>query len=98
VNASTGDVFAFADLRAQMNVTLPLIGRERATELAIAAFGVPGETVTSADLSIDFSTGVQASAWDVGLGVPTATQADVFEHGALIRVDAVTGEATVVKS
>jgi hypothetical protein len=94
VNASTGDVFAYADLRAQINVTLPLVGRTRATELAIAALGVPGETVTSAEQAIDLAT----SSWDIGLGVPTATQADVFEHGAFIRVDAVTGLATIVKS
>ena len=97
VNAATGDVFAYADLSVQMNVTPPLIGRTRATELAIAAFGVPGETVTSAELAIDFGTGSHSS-WQVGLGVPTATQADVFEQGALISIDAVTGEATIVKS
>jgi hypothetical protein len=98
VNAATGDVFAYADLRTQMNVAPPLIGRARATELAIAAFGVPGETVTSAELGIDFATGSQVSSWQVGLGVPTATQADVFERGALISIDAVTGQATIVKS
>ena len=98
VNAATGDVFAYADLSVQMNVTPPLIGRARATELAIAAFGVPGETVTSAELTIDFASGSQVSSWQVGLGVPTATQADVFEQGALINIDAVTGEATIVKS
>jgi hypothetical protein len=98
VNASTGDVFAYVDLGPQMNATPPLIGRARAIELAIAAFGVPGETVTSAELAIDLVTGSQVSSWDVGLGVPTASQADVFERGALIRIDAVTGEATVVKS
>ena len=98
VNASTGDVFAYVDLGPQMNATPPLIGRARATELAIAAFGVPGETVTSAELAIDFETGSQVSSWQVGLGVPTATQADVFEHGALLSIDAVTGEATIVKS
>lgn len=98
VNAATGDVFAYADLRTQMNVAPPLIGRARATELAIAAFGVPGETVTSAELGIDFATGSQVSSWQVGLGVPTATQADVFEQGALLSIDAVTGQATIVKS
>jgi hypothetical protein len=36
--------------------------------------------------------------WAVGLGVPTATQSDVCEHGALVQVDAATGEATVIKS
>jgi hypothetical protein len=98
VNTATGDVFAYADLRAGISVNLPLIGRARATELAIAAIGVPGETVTSAEFAIDFSTGSQVSTWNVGLGVPTATQADVFEFGALISVDSVSGETTIVKS
>jgi hypothetical protein len=65
---------------------------------SIAALGVPGDQATSAELSIDFSTGSQASAWQIGLGVPSATQADVFEHGALVRIDAITGEATIIKS
>jgi hypothetical protein len=98
VNASTGDVFAYADLRPQIEVSLPLIGRARATELAIAALGIPGETVTSAELSIDISASPQTSTWGVGLGVPTATQADVFEKGAYVQVDALTGETTIVKS
>ena len=98
VNASTGSVFAFVDQRMQLNVSAPMVGQGRATELAIAALGVPGDQATSAELSIDFSTGSQASAWQIGLGVPSATQADVFEHGALVRIDAITGEATIIKS
>jgi hypothetical protein len=99
VNASTGAVFAYLDLRTQLAVTAPIVGRARATSLAIAAFGVPGEIVTSADLAIEFAAdGAQGSEWTIGLGVPTATQADVYEHGALLQVDAVTGEATVIKS
>jgi hypothetical protein len=98
VNPSTGFVFAFVDLRMKLSVSAPIIGQLKATELAIAALGIPGETVTSAELAIDFATGSQASAWQIGLGGPTATQADVFEHGALVRVDAVTGETTIVKS
>jgi hypothetical protein len=99
VNASTGAVFAFVDLRMQLGLTAPLIGRNRATQQAIASLGVPGETVTSADLMIDFTASdSQVSTWSIGLGVPSATQADVYEHGALISVDAVTGQATIVKS
>jgi len=98
VNASTGSVFAFVDLRMQLNLTAPVLGQERATGLAIAALGIPGETVTSAELAITFAAGSQQSLWEVGLGVPTATQADVFEHGALVSVDAVTGETTTIKS
>ena len=99
VNASTGAVFAFVDLRMQLNLTAPIVDQSRATETAIAAIGIPGETVTSADLGIDFGSGdSQKWAWSIGLGVPSATQADVYEHGALISVDAVTGQATIVKS
>jgi hypothetical protein len=98
VNAATGDVFAYADLRSGVSVNLPLIGRARATELAIAAMGIAGETVTSAEFATDLSTGSQVSTWNVGLGVPTATQADVFEFGALVSVDAVSGETAIVKS
>jgi hypothetical protein len=97
-NASTGSVFAYIDRRVYTRLAAPVVGRDRATQLAIAALGVPGETVTSAELMIEFVAEIQHLAWQVGLGVPTATQADVFEHGALIRVDAVTGEATIVKS
>ena len=86
VNASTGSVFAFVDLRIQLNLAAPLVGRERATALAITALGVPGETVTSAELAIDFTTGSQSSVWQVGFVSRT------------VRVDAVTGETTVVKS
>ena len=98
VNASTGSVFAFVDLRMQLNLAAPIVSRATATGLAIAALGIPGETVTSADLTMAFTTGSQQSLWEVGLGVPTATQADVFEHGALVSVDAVTGETTIIKS
>ena len=86
VNASTGSVFAFIDLRMQLNLTAPIVGRERATALAITALGVPGETVTSAELAIDFATGSQLSAWQVGFVSRT------------VRVDAVTGATTIAKS
>jgi hypothetical protein len=86
VNPSSGSVFAFIDLRMQLGLTAPIVGRDRATELAIAALGVPGETVTSAELVIDFTTGSQSSVWQVRFVSRT------------VRVDAVTGETTIVKS
>ncbi len=86
VNASTGSVFVFVDLRMQPNLAAPLVGRERAAALAITALGIPGETVTSAELAIDFTTGSQSSVWQVGFVSRT------------VRVDAVTGETTIVKS
>ncbi len=99
VNASTGAAFAFVDLRPQLDLTAPIVDRARATETAIAAIGVPGEIVLSADLGTDSASGdAQVWAWSIGLGVPSATQAEVYEHGALVSVDAVTGQATIVKS
>jgi hypothetical protein len=99
VNAATGAVFAFVDLRFQPNLTAPIVGRGRATETAIATIGIPDEIVLSADLGADFGSGdAQVWAWSIGLGVPSATQADVYEHSALVSVDAVTGQATIVKS
>jgi hypothetical protein len=99
VNASSGVVFAFVDQRPQLNLTAPIVGQARATDAAIAAIGVPGEIVLSAELGTDFGSGEsQKWAWSIELGVPSATQADVYEHGALVSVDAVTGQATIVKS
>jgi hypothetical protein len=98
VNAATGSVFAFLDERMQLNLTAPIIGSARASELAIAALGIPSQTLASPELSIDFSSGSQASAWQIGLGVPSATGSNAFEHGGLVRVDAVTGVATIVQS
>jgi hypothetical protein len=98
VNPSTGAVFAFVDLRAQPDLTPPIIGRTRAAGLAISALGIAGERVLSAELAITFTETGQESAWEVGLGIPSATQADVYEHGALVSVDAITGLATIIKS
>jgi hypothetical protein len=98
VNPSTKLVFAYTDLQMQSPLTPPILGKAAATQLAIAAHNVPGDQVTSAEFGIDFSSGVQVSSWAVGLGVPTATDPNVFEHGALISVDAVTGETVIVKS
>jgi hypothetical protein len=98
VNPATQTVFAYVDLRMQLQLTPPILGKAAATQLAIAAHNVPGDQVTSAEFGIDFSSGVQLSSWAVGLGVPTATDPNVFAHGALIRVDAVTGETVIVKS
>lgn len=97
VNATTAEVFGFAALNDGA-LAMPVIGRSRAIELAVAELGVPGETVTSAELTVDCPAGDSPKAiWAIGLGVPTATQADVFENGAYVTVDAVTGQATIVK-
>ena len=83
----------------RLYLAAPIVGRERATGLAIAALGVSGETVTSAEPTITFPlTGYQQSLWEVGLGVPTANQTNVVERGALVAVDAFTGEAMILRS
>lgn len=98
VNPSSGSVFGYADLRTELPLALPIVGQARATQLAIAADDRPGNQVLSADLSVDFGTGTQVSTWMVGLGVPTATDPNVYGHGAAIQIDALTGDSTVLKS
>jgi hypothetical protein len=73
-----------------------VIGRARAIEIALAADGVEGDQVLGAEPAIGF--GERDSSLTIGLGVPTATQAGVYGHGATLKVDAVTGAATILKS
>lgn len=98
VNAATGSVFAFLDERMQLSLTVPVIGSARASELAVAALGSPSQTLATPELSIDFSSGSQASAWQIGLGLPGATKSGALEFAGLVSVDAVTGVATIVQS
>ena len=91
VNAATGSVFAYVDLRMQMALTAPILGATRATALAIAAAAIPelGGVARSVSFGIDFATGAQVSAWAVAVGVPSTTTV------AVVTVDAVTGTVTV---
>ena len=98
VNPVTGSVFAYADLRMGLPLALPLVGQARATQLAIDTDGRPGNQLIAADFNIDFASGVQISTWMVDLGVPTATDPNVYEHGSVIQIDALTGTAKVMKS
>jgi hypothetical protein len=93
VNAATGNVFAYVDLRMQLALTPPIVGSSRATALAVAAAGIPGETARSVDFAIDFATGVEVSTWRISLSVPGAA-AGSYEHVAVVTVDAVSGTAT----
>jgi hypothetical protein len=95
-NARTGEAFVFVNLWNPTGLVPPVIGRARAIEIALAADGVEGDQVLGAELAIGI--GELDSSWTIGLGVPTATQADVYGHGAAISVNAVTGEATILKS
>jgi hypothetical protein len=93
VNGSTAAVFAYADLRAPGGPALPVVGRGRASALAIATFGDPGETVIDAEFAIDGGHWL----WQVGMGVPSVSDPEVFERGGYLTVDAVSGEVTIVK-
>jgi hypothetical protein len=93
VNGSTSAVFAYADLRAPAGPALPVVGRERAGALAIATFGDPGEAVVNAEFALDG----QHWLWQLGLGVPSASDPGVLERGGYLTVDAATGEVTIVK-
>ena len=96
-NASTGAAFAYVDLRMMWSLTAPVIGRQKASELALAAHAVPGEAAVSAQLGIDFGSGSQNSSWLVGVGMPDASPSGSAE-GALFSVDAVTGKATLIQN
>ena len=98
VNAGTGAVFALVDTESGANLAPPVIGRERAAQIGIAADGVEGDQLLGADFQTSLTDSGQVSSWIVGVGVPTATQADVYGHGAAIEVNAVTGDATILKT
>jgi hypothetical protein len=95
VNAATGSVFAFLDERMLLNITAPVIGSGRATQIAIAAFGATGAAAGSAELSIDFTGGSQASIWRIRLNASGGTAPDAEGSTPVVSVDAVTGNATV---
>jgi hypothetical protein len=94
VNASSGTPFAFVDQRFGVHLVPPSIGAATAARLALAAVPTPGELVLANDLSFAFDD----STWGVSLGVPSATASDVYEHGAYVEVDAITGIVAIRKS
>jgi hypothetical protein len=98
VNPATEAVFAYADLRMDLPLALPILGHDRATAIAVGARNVPGDQVNSATLRVDFSSGAQVSIWDVSMGVPTVDGSQTVEQKFVVRVDALTGATTIVKS
>jgi hypothetical protein len=96
VNGISGDVFAF-EIGSFTEAGVPVVGRAEAIRRAQAAIPEQGQLVLSADLQFDTWSVAPAWTWQIGLGVPTATQADVFEGGGYVTVDAASGETTVVK-
>jgi hypothetical protein len=79
-------------------LALPILGHDRATAIAVGARNVPGDQVNSATLRVDFSSGAQVSIWDVSMGVPTVDGSQTVEQKFVVRVDALTGATTIVKS
>ena len=96
VNGMTGQVFAFA-IGSFAEAGVPVVGRAEAIRRAQEAIPEQGQLVLSAELQFDTWSVSPTWTWQIGLGVPTATQADVFEGGGYVTVDAVSGETTVVK-
>ena len=99
INTDTGTVASFVDLRAHSGLVAPILAADAAMALAIAAFAVPGEQATSQPefrVEIDPS-GRQRTIWSIGLGIPSATEADVYLQGGLVEVDAATGATSIVK-
>jgi hypothetical protein len=96
VNAMSGKVFAF-EIGTFTEAGVPVVGRVEAIRRAQAAIPEHGQLVLSADLQFDTWSITPTWTWQIGLGVPTATQADVFQGGGYVTVDAASGETTVVK-
>jgi hypothetical protein len=86
VNALTGNAYAFLDLRLQLPLTTPVLGRLGAITLVTEKLGVDASEATSAELAVDFSSGVVAWTWNIRLGT------------TLVRMDAATGVGTTVGS
>jgi hypothetical protein len=59
----------------------------------MAAVGLQGEAVTSAELIFGFPADGQTFAWDIALEVPGATPTDGSNGVAHVQIDAVSGEA-----
>jgi hypothetical protein len=94
VNAKTGAAFAWDLLNEIPNPHVPVIGKARAMEIALAKYAPSGGQVPSARMTIDFQGGDPHSAWLVELGASGAAPSGMLPP-ATVGVDAVTGEATI---
>jgi hypothetical protein len=94
VNAKTGAAFAWDLLKKVPNLHVPVIGRARAVEIALAKFAPSGGQVPSARMTLDFRGGDPHSVWLVELGASGAAPSGILPP-ATVGVDAVTGEATI---
>ena len=94
VNAKTGAAFAWDLLKKVPNPHVPVIGRARAMEIALAKYAASGGQVPSARMTIDFRGGDPHSVWLVELGAPWPASSGILPP-ATVGVDAVTGEVTI---
>jgi hypothetical protein len=94
VNAKTGAAFAWDLLKKAPNPHVPVIGRARAMEIALAKYAASGGQVPSARMTIDFRGGDPHSVWLVELGAPWPASSGILPP-ATVGVDAVTGEVTI---
>ena len=94
VNAKTGAAFAWDLLKKVPNPHVPLIGRARAVEIALAKYALSGGQVPSARMTIDFRGGDPHSVWLVELGASGAAPSGILPP-ATVGVEAATGEATI---
>jgi hypothetical protein len=94
VNAKTGAAFAWDRLSKTPSPHVPVIGKARAIEIALAKYGPSGSQVPSARMTIDFQGGDSHSVWLVELGASGAAPSGILPP-ATVDVDAVTGEATI---
>ena len=89
VNAKTGAAFAWDLLKKVPNPHVPVIGRARAIEIALAKYAPAAGRVPPARMTTGFLGGDPYSVWTVELGAPGA---------ATVDVDAVTGDARIERT
>ena len=94
VNAKTGAAFAWDLLKKVPNPHVPVIGRARAMEIALAKYAPFSGQVPSARMTIDFQGGDPHSVWLVEFGASGPAPSGILPP-ATVDVDAVTGEATI---
>jgi hypothetical protein len=93
VDRASGKPFAFADQRYGLAIAPPIVGKSAAGRLALNAVATPGLATTEIDIRFDFAH----PYWEVSLASPVRADG-ITEHGAAVDIDAITGEATVLKS
>lgn len=95
VDPATGNVFSFVDDRRPYQDPPPArIGREDAVARAAAAAGVNGAEPLRTELRVEFDRdGTQQLVWEIEL---SAASGQGYVSYAAVKVDALTGEASVV--